>query len=41
MAALHASIERELAASGLRSVILRPGMFAANTVAWWPTMITT
>jgi uncharacterized protein YbjT (DUF2867 family) len=35
MAALHANIERELVTSGLPSVILRPGMFAANTVAWW------
>jgi uncharacterized protein YbjT (DUF2867 family) len=39
LAALHASIERELAESGLPSVILRPGMFAANTVAWWGPQI--
>jgi uncharacterized protein YbjT (DUF2867 family) len=39
MAALHASIERELAASALPSVILRPGMFASNTVAWWANQI--
>src|SRR5450432_420472 len=39
MAALHANIERELATSGLPSVILRPGMFAANTVAWWAPQI--
>ena len=39
MAALHAHIERELATSGLPSVILRPGMFAANTVAWWAPQI--
>jgi uncharacterized protein YbjT (DUF2867 family) len=39
MAALHANIERELATSGLPSVILRPGMFAANTVAWWSPQI--
>src|SRR5262249_11485983 len=30
MAALRALLERELAASGLSTVILRPGMFAAN-----------
>jgi uncharacterized protein YbjT (DUF2867 family) len=35
MAALHADIERRIAASGLESTILRPGMFASNTVAWW------
>jgi uncharacterized protein YbjT (DUF2867 family) len=39
MAALHANIERELAMSGLPSVILRPGMYAANTVAWWAPQI--
>ena len=39
MAALHANVERELATSGLPSVILRPGMFAANTVAWWAPQI--
>jgi hypothetical protein len=39
MAALHANIERELATSGLPSVILRPGMFAANTVGWWVPQI--
>ena len=39
MAALHANIKRELATSGLPSVILRPGMFAANTVAWWAPQI--
>jgi uncharacterized protein YbjT (DUF2867 family) len=39
MAALHANIERELATSGLPSVILRPGMFAANTLHWWAPQI--
>lgn len=39
MAALHAYIEVELAASAVPSVILRPGMFAANTVAWWAHQI--
>jgi uncharacterized protein YbjT (DUF2867 family) len=39
MAALHASIEDELATSGVPSVILRPGMFAANTLHWWAPQI--
>ena len=39
MAALHANIERELATSGVPSVILRPGMFAANTLHWWAPQI--
>ncbi|AEN14087.1 uncharacterized protein YbjT (DUF2867 family) [Streptomyces sp. DvalAA-21] len=34
-AALHADIERLLAATGLESTILRPGMFASNSLAWW------
>jgi uncharacterized protein YbjT (DUF2867 family) len=39
LADLHASIECELAATPIQSVILRPGMFAANTVAWWAPQI--
>jgi uncharacterized protein YbjT (DUF2867 family) len=39
MAALHADIERSIAASGLESTILRPGVFASNTVAWWAPAI--
>ena len=35
MAALHADIERLIAAAGLESTIIRPGMFASNTVFWW------
>ncbi|HEY4380418.1 MAG TPA: NAD(P)H-binding protein [Acidobacteriaceae bacterium] len=35
MAAMHAEIERLIAASGLESTILRPGMFASNVVSWW------
>lgn len=35
MADLHAGIERRIAATGLESTILRPGMFASNAVAWW------
>lgn len=39
MAALHAEIERQIAASGIESTILRPGMFASNVVAWWAAQI--
>ena len=39
MAALHAGIEREIAASGLESTIVRPGMFASNVVAWWAAQV--
>ena len=35
MAVLHAGIERLIADAGLESVIIRPGMFASNAVAWW------
>ena len=35
MAVLHADIERHLEASGIESMMIRPGMFASNTVAWW------
>jgi uncharacterized protein YbjT (DUF2867 family) len=35
MAALHAEIERRLAAAGLESTIVRPGMLASNAVSWW------
>jgi uncharacterized protein YbjT (DUF2867 family) len=39
MATLHAEIERLIAATGLESTIIRPGMFASNTVSWWATAI--
>ncbi|MBO4206065.1 NmrA family NAD(P)-binding protein [Micromonospora echinofusca] len=39
MAALHAEIERLIAASGLDSTIVRPGMFASNALLWWATTI--
>jgi uncharacterized protein YbjT (DUF2867 family) len=39
MALLHADIERHIAASGLESTIIRPGMFASNTVFWWAAAI--
>ena len=35
MAALHADIERRIAAAGLESTIVRPGMFASNALFWW------
>ncbi|MFE9045558.1 SDR family oxidoreductase [Streptomyces sp. NPDC007818] len=39
MAALHAEIERLIAAAGLESTIIRPGMFASNALAWWAPAI--
>ncbi|MGW1127992.1 NAD(P)H-binding protein [Streptomyces sp. NPDC002526] len=39
MAVLHAKIERLIAATGLDSTILRPGMFASNALAWWAPAI--
>jgi uncharacterized protein YbjT (DUF2867 family) len=39
MAVLHADIERLIAAAGLESTIIRPGMFASNAVFWWATAI--
>jgi uncharacterized protein YbjT (DUF2867 family) len=39
MAVLHADIERLIAAAGLESTIIRPGMFASNTLNWWATAI--
>jgi uncharacterized protein YbjT (DUF2867 family) len=34
MAVLHADIERLIAAAGLESTIIRPGMFASNALSW-------
>jgi uncharacterized protein YbjT (DUF2867 family) len=39
MAVLHADIERLIAAAGLESTIIRPGMFASNVLSWWGTAI--
>ncbi|GLY98879.1 NmrA family NAD(P)-binding protein [Actinoplanes sp. NBRC 103695] len=39
MAALHAEIERLIAATGLESTIIRPGMFASNALSWWAASI--
>jgi uncharacterized protein YbjT (DUF2867 family) len=39
MAVLHADIERLIAAAGLESTIIRPGIYASNTVFWWAPAI--
>jgi uncharacterized protein YbjT (DUF2867 family) len=39
MAVLHADVERLIAAAGLESTIIRPGMFASNTLYWWASAI--
>lgn len=39
MRLLHADIERLLAATGLESTVIRPGMFASNALAWWAPAI--
>jgi uncharacterized protein YbjT (DUF2867 family) len=39
MAALYADIERRIAAAGLESTVIRPGMFASNALLWWAPAI--
>ena len=39
LAVLHADIERLIAAAGLASTIIRPGIFASNTLLWWGARI--
>ena len=39
MAVLYAEIERLIAAAGLESTIIRPGIFASNALFWWATAI--
>ena len=39
MAVLHADLERLIAATGLESTIIRPGMFASNALFWWAPAI--
>ena len=39
LAALHADIERLIAAAGLASTIIRPGIFASNAMYWWAASI--
>jgi uncharacterized protein YbjT (DUF2867 family) len=41
MAVLHADIERLLAAAGLETTIIRPGMFTSNALMWWASAIRT
>jgi uncharacterized protein YbjT (DUF2867 family) len=39
MAVLYADIERLMAAAGLESTIIRPGMLASNALFWWAPTI--
>jgi uncharacterized protein YbjT (DUF2867 family) len=39
MASLYADIERLIAAAGLEATIIRPGMFASNSLLWWAPAI--
>jgi uncharacterized protein YbjT (DUF2867 family) len=39
MAAMFDDIERRIAAAGLESTMLRPGMFASNALMWWAATI--
>ena len=39
MAAMHAEIERVIAASGLAATVIRPGIFASNALHWWAASI--
>src|SRR5438105_13945890 len=39
MALLYADIERLIAAAGLESTIIRPGVFASNALFWWAPAI--
>jgi uncharacterized protein YbjT (DUF2867 family) len=39
MARLHAEIERLIAAAGLESTFIRPGIFASNARFWWGPVI--
>jgi uncharacterized protein YbjT (DUF2867 family) len=39
VATLYADIERRIAATGLESTIIRPGMFASNALFWWAPSI--
>ena len=38
-AVLHADIERLIAAAGLASTVIRPGMLASNALHWWAAPI--
>ncbi len=41
MAAMHATLEANLKASGVPSSIIRPGMFASNVLHWWAPQLQT
>ncbi len=41
MAVLYAEIERLIAAAGIESTIIRPGMLASNALFWWAPAIRT
>lgn len=39
MARFHADLEARIAGAGLETAIVRPGMFASNTLMWWAPAI--
>jgi uncharacterized protein YbjT (DUF2867 family) len=39
VARFHADVERRIADAGLERTIIRPGMFASNSVLWWGAAI--
>jgi uncharacterized protein YbjT (DUF2867 family) len=39
MARFHADLEARIAAAGLETTTIRPGMFASNTAMWWAPAI--
>jgi uncharacterized protein YbjT (DUF2867 family) len=39
MARLHAEVERLIAAAGVESTVIRPGIFASNAQFWWAPAI--
>jgi uncharacterized protein YbjT (DUF2867 family) len=39
LASIHAGIERLVQGAGVQWTIIRPGMFAANAIAWWAPQI--
>ena len=39
MATLHAALEQLITDAGLRSTVVRPGMFASNALHWWAPAI--
>jgi uncharacterized protein YbjT (DUF2867 family) len=39
LARFHAELDRLVAGAGVEGTILRPGMFASNTIGWWAKTI--